>query len=188
MLAAPPKVLTAQAARGQAADMVISKLPVTASLVLLGVLSGADQPKAILSETFTDPAAAAKTWRGPGAADDGGWRIALPAAGTAKVSASIPAAEIAGRKVRLSVRMRNEDVSTRPKAWNGVKALLALVSADGEKTYPQLPTVDGTRPWTTVEKTFAVPANVVKADVVLGLENVSGSVWFDDVRVELVAE
>lgn len=156
-------------------------------LILVG-LSGAEASAIVLQEDFSDPAAIAKAWRGPGAADDGGWRITLPAVGTAKASASLPVAVIAGRTVRLSARVRSEGVSPRPQPWNGVKVLLALVDAAGGKTYPQLATVDGTRPWSVLHKDLAIPAGVAKADVVIGLENVSGSVWFDDVRVEVVGQ
>lgn len=142
----------------------------------------------VLAEDFSDPAAAAKAWRGQGAADDGGWRIALPTAGSSNVTTALPAERLAGRKVRLSARIRSDGVSSRPKPYNGIKVMLITVNAEGEKWYPQAPTVDGTQPWTMVEKTVLIPSNVVKADLVIGLEAVSGSAWFDDVRVEIVAE
>lgn len=148
-------------------------------------LLAADQ--VILNETFGDPVAAAKAWRGPGTADDGGWRIALPAVGTAKVSTSLPTERIAGKQVRLSARLRSEAVTARPEKWNGIKIQLILVDAAGAKQYPQLTTTDGTQAWTPLSQLLTIPAGVVKADLVIGLENVSGSVWFDDLRLELVA-
>lgn len=144
------------------------------------------QSATLLNEGFADAAAVAKTWRGLGAADDGAWRISLEAPATAKLWTPLVPGQIAGKRVKLSARMRSDNVSTRPKAWNGIKVQLATVNAEGEKWFPQAQTTDGSQGWTTVEKTFDVPANIVKADVMIGLENVSGIVWFDDVRVEVV--
>jgi hypothetical protein len=168
---------------------------VRSCLLLAGIvaaLAAADPAKGadttILAEDFHDPAAAAKLWRGPGVADDGGWHVTLADAGSAKCSTALPADRIAGRKVRLSARIRSDGVSMRPNPWNGIKVMILTVTEDGEKGYLQLTTVDGTRPWTAAEKVLAIPANVTKADLVIGLESVSGSVWFDDVRVALLAE
>lgn len=141
---------------------------------------------AVLNETFGDPVAAAKAWRGPGAADDGGWRIALPAVDTAKVSTGLPAERIAGKQIRLSARLRSEGVTARPEKWNGIKIQLVLVDAAGAKQYPQLTTSDGTQAWTPLSQLLTIPAGTVKADLVIGLENVAGTAWFDDLRVELV--
>jgi hypothetical protein len=172
-------VLSAGAALPQTGGMK-SILLLVLSLPLL-----AAEP-AILNETFGDPVAAAKAWRGPGAADDGGWRISLPAVGTAKVSTGLPAERIAGQRIRLSARLRSEAVTARPEKWNGIKIQLVLVDAAGAKQYPQLTTSDGTQAWTPLSQLLTIPAGTVKADLVIGLENVAGTAWFDDLRVELV--
>lgn len=140
---------------------------------------------ALLAEDFADAATVMKSWRGLGAADDGAWRISLDAPATAKLWRPLVAGQLAGKRVKLSARLRSDGVSARPKAWNGIKVQLATVDAEGAKWFPQAQTSDGSQGWTTVEKSFEVPANIVKADVMIGLENVSGTVWFDDVRVEL---
>lgn len=172
-------VLTATVSRPHAAGMK----PILLLALSLPLLAA--EP-VILNETFGDPVAAAKAWRGPGAADDGGWRIALPAVGTAKVSTSLPAERIAGQRIRLSALLRSEAVSARPEKWNGVKIQLVLIDGAGAKQYPQLSTSDGTQAWTPLSQVLSIPAGIVKADLVIGLENVSGSVWFDDLRIELV--
>jgi len=150
----------------------------------------ADPPVAIapagvvLVEDFADPATVPARWQGSGSADDGGWRIALDKAGVSSLTTPVPAERIAGRQVRLSARIRSVDASVRPKPYNGIKVMLITTDAEGGKWYPQVQTSDGTQAWHVVERIFAIPATVVKAELRIGLEAVSGSVWFDDVRLE----
>jgi len=184
--AAASPVLTAAWAAPQSAGMK-HLLLLAAALPLLAAADPAPADAVVLNEAFSDPVAAAKLWRGPGSADDGGWRIVLPAVGTAKVSTDLPAERIAGKRIRLSARLRSEAVSARPEKWNGIKIQLVLVDAAGAKQYPQLTTSDGTQAWTPLSQLLTIPAGVVKADLVIGLENVSGSAWFDDLRIETVA-
>lgn len=192
MLGACPAMLTARMP-GRHHRVMTMSIPTRPLLFLAAAaaLAAAD-PKAdavvLLAEDFHDATSAARLWRGPGSADDGGWHVALAVAGSAKCSTALPAERMAGKKVRLSARIRSDGVTARPNPWNGVKVMIATVTADGEKGYLQLTTADGTRPWTATDKILAIPANVAKADLVIGLENVAGGAWFDDVRVELVAE
>lgn len=183
--AAAAPVLTATAPGLQTAGMK-HLLLLAVSLRLLGAADPAPADAVILHEAFSDPAAVATTWRGPGSVDDGGWCIVLPTVGTAKASTGLPAERIAGKQIRLSARIRSEAVSTRPEKWNGIKVQLILTDAAGGKQYPQLSTSDGTQAWTPLSQLLTIPAEVVKADLVIGLENVSGSVWFDDLRLETV--
>lgn len=140
----------------------------------------------VLGEDFADAAAVAKRWKGVGSADDGGWRIALDKPGSASLRTALPADRLAGHRLRLAARIRSDGTTARPKPYNGIKVMLITTDAEGVKDYPQLPTQDGTRPWTAIETVVPVSTTVVQAELLLGLEAVAGTVWFDDVRVEIL--
>lgn len=110
---------------------------------------------------------------GPGAADT-----------AAVVSVALPAEAMRGYLVRGSARVRAENVSSRPKAWNGIKCMLALETPD-RKLWPQAEIGTGTFDWRRVGLTVRVPTNARLARLVLGLEQVTGKVWFDDVVIDV---
>lgn len=77
---------------------------------------------------------------------------------------------------------RAQDVSSKPNAWNGIKCMLALETPE-QKSWPQANIETGTFDWHRVAFTARVPTNATSATLVLGLEQVTGKVWFDDVKV-----
>lgn len=141
----------------------------------------------VLREDFSDAKALAALWKGPGEADAGAWRIALSATGSAYFTALLPVEKVAGQRVRVTARIRAENVSPRPKAWNGIKLQLALADAEDRKDWPQATVGEGTFAWTEASFVAFIPRNTVRAALNLGLEAVSGTVWFDDVKVETLA-
>lgn len=135
--------------------------------------------------------AALEGWSGSGGVlvdRDGGGRALLieradgDAATSVVLRASVPAEAIAGRLITVQATVRAEGVSERPNSWNGVKVMLVLELAEGRQ-YPQLALDVGTWDWRTVTRTLRVPAGTVAATLVLGLEQVAGRAWFDDVTI-----
>jgi len=96
---------------------------------------------------------------------------------------ALPVAEIAGSLVTVSARVKAENVSVPPKHWNGIKVMLVLEHAGGGRGHPQIKLSTGSFDWRNEQETLRVSADVVKATLVLGLEQVTGNVWFDDVRI-----
>ncbi len=184
--ATAPPVLTVAGTELQTTGMKHLLLLAT-TLRLLAAADPAPADAVVFNEAFSDPVAAAKVWHGQGLVDDGGWRIDLPAVGSAKASTVLPVERIAGKRIRLSARLRSDAVTARPEKWNGIKVQLSLTDATGAKQYPQLTTRDGTQGWTPLSQVLTIPAGVTKANLVIGLEGVSGSVWFDDLHIEVVA-
>ncbi len=105
-------------------------------------------------------------------------------AGSTSQGYSIPAARIAGKLITVSARVKAKDISRPPKAWNGIKVMLVL-EAQTAKHYPQVPIPAATFDWRKFTHTMRIPAGIDKAVLVLGLEEVSGRVWFDDVAIHL---
>jgi hypothetical protein len=140
----------------------------------------------VLAEDFADSAAVRTRWKGSGSGDDGGWCIAVDKPAIASLRTQLPAERLAGHQVRLSARIRSAATTPRPKPYNGIKVMLIITDAEGETLYQQLPTTDGTQAWTAVERTIPISATAVKTELLIGLEAVSGTVWFDDLRVEVL--
>lgn len=97
----------------------------------------------------------------------------------------LEAAQIAGKRLRVSARIRAENVSTPPNPWNGVKCMLQLVGKTDTR-WPQKNLPGGSFDWQSVVYVCEVPVDCQQAFLVLGLEQVSGVAWFDDVSIEII--
>ena len=87
------------------------------------------------------------------------------------------------RFVTLSALVKAENVSEPPNSWNGIKVMLVLESISGSKQYPQIQLPVGTFDWKETTQTIRIPKDVKGAWLVVGLEEVSGRVWFDNLQV-----
>ena len=93
--------------------------------------------------------------------------------------------KLAGKRLRVSARIRAEGVSPPPRPWNGVKCMLQLVGPE-ETRWPQRNLPGGSFDWQTVLYTCEVPPDCYQAFLVLGLEQVSGRGMFDDIEIEVI--
>ncbi|MFO8012149.1 MAG: cellulase family glycosylhydrolase [Phycisphaerae bacterium] len=100
----------------------------------------------------------------------------------AHVQRPVGAERLRGCKLLLSARVRAGNVSAKPQDWNGVKFMLPMVSPDG-RHWPQARLGVGTFGWTEVLWQARVPPGATEARLFLGLERVTGTVWFDDLHV-----
>jgi len=111
--------------------------------------------------------------------------------GSSQTSVSVqhvfPANQLKWTRAYVSVRVKAQNVSDKPASWNGIKVMLALEHADGTKSWPQIAIGTGTFDWTVFTSVLEVPSDLVSAKLILGLEAVTGKVWFDDFSVQLLA-
>ncbi len=94
-------------------------------------------------------------------------------------------AKLEGKVVYLTGLVSYEDVTAKPKHWNGVKLMLGMTMGDGKDWNPaaNIPTgnSDG---WTRFNvKIDLTGKKVKKGTLLLGLENVGGIVEYKDVRI-----
>lgn len=82
--------------------------------------------------------------------------------------------------------VRAEGVSAKPNSWNGVKFMLAIETPT-RKLWPQAPVETGTFDWQRLGFTARVPADATAVTLFLGLEEVAGKAWFDDVKITVAA-
>jgi hypothetical protein len=104
---------------------------------------------------------------------------------TSLVSLPLPVAHMRGYLIRVAALVRAEGVTAKPNSWNGIKCMLALETSN-RKLWPQAAIETGTFDWRRVAFTVRVPTNATAATLVLGLEQVDGKTWFDDVKLSVV--
>jgi hypothetical protein len=130
-------------------------------------------------------------WSGPGrleAAGGGGQCVALvskPGERGAVISRRLPLEGLRGCKIRGTARVRAEDVGSKTNPWNGIKFMLVLEGPSG-RLYPQAPLETGSFDWRRAAFATTVPADATNITLVLGLEQVAGKVWMDDVKLTVV--
>ncbi len=95
---------------------------------------------------------------------------------------SLAADSLHGCTVRGSAMVRAQEVSVKPNPWNGIKFMLVLHGPTGS-SYPQAPLETGSFDWRRATFSTRVPIDVTNISLVLGLENVTGKVWFDEVKL-----
>ena len=145
---------------------------------------------AFFSETFESSTSVATTWTGAGYTFTGhnsGQALSITntnAAESAKITAVLPSAAYTGHRLLITGVIKATGVSAKPNAWNGIKMMITYTTADGTTQYPQANATTGTFDWTHAYLVVPLPANVTSINLTLGLEKVTGTVAFDDIKIE----
>ncbi len=99
----------------------------------------------------------------------------------------LPVERLRNRYVFLNAEVKAENVSAKPNPWNGIKVMARIDTPDGTQwPQPEIPT--GSFDWRNYSRRLLIPANATAVSLILGLENVSGKVWFRTVRLDLARE
>lgn len=99
---------------------------------------------------------------------------------------TVPIDRIRGCMVRISGMVRAEGVSNRPQPWNGIKMMMPITQPGGT-LYPQAKIDVGTFDWRQASCVVRVPSDAVSAVLHLGLEEVTGRAWFDNIRIVVLS-
>lgn len=103
--------------------------------------------------------------------------------GSRYASIALPIEKFRGKKITIEAMVKAEGVSEKPKNYNGIKCMLLVSDAENRKDYPQAQVGTGTFDWQKIAFTYAVHSMAVTLHLQLGLELVSGKVWFDEVAI-----
>ncbi|MBI4979267.1 MAG: cellulase family glycosylhydrolase [Spirochaetes bacterium] len=113
--------------------------------------------------------------------------ISLDDASQSRYTAAVlPVGQMKGKRMECIASIKGENVSEPPKPYNGIKLMLSIAKSDGRKDNPQKNLPFGTFDWTNVSFTWQVPENATNAELILGMEKISGTVWFDTISVREV--
>lgn len=99
------------------------------------------------------------------------------------VSMALPADQLRGCDLLVSGMVRAENISRKPKPYFGVKFMAPIVTDNGDKLWPNQQFGIATFDWTTVNFLVHVPYDVKQISLCLGLQEVTGKAWFDDIKV-----
>lgn len=112
--------------------------------------------------------------------------VSLASPGNHLVSIPLPLDRIRGLRVTFSGRTRAEDVGQPPKPWQGVKFMLHTRSPGGPG-YQAVMELHGSFDWKPLGLSAFIPPDASEAFIILGLEETTGRVWFDDVSLTVSA-
>ena len=117
------------------------------------------------------------------AADNSGVTLSLRpdelSPGTVGIFRSLPADRLRGRRAVFSIDVRTSELTPGPKAlhFHGGKFQL-VVSAGGRKQYPEAEIPPGSRDWTRISFSAAIPSDADGVLLALGFQNASGTLTF----------
>ena len=100
----------------------------------------------------------------------------------ASAHVALPVEKLRGARLLCRAMVKADGVTPPPKPWNGIKFMLHLSGPSGQH-WLQQDKLSGTFDWKAVQFKATVPADVTNAEVVLGLEAVTGRVQFDDLKI-----
>jgi len=103
--------------------------------------------------------------------------------GTTTRRFEIPAEKFDDRFAKLEAVVKAESISQAPNSWNGIKVMLVFQTESGARKYPQIRIPVGTFDWKHAAETIRIPKNVKHAELIVGLEEVSGRAWFDNLKI-----
>lgn len=105
--------------------------------------------------------------------------------GSTMVRVSLPLEALRGARVRVEALARAENVAKPPHPWNGVKCMVHTVSPAGGR-WTQQNSVFGTFDWKPLRFVAQTPRDATEAWLLLGLEQTTGRVWFDAVKITVI--
>ncbi len=174
----------------------LSRVPLAWLIFLAaGVLVTAAQTKStspprrgenVFSASFDGPNGL-KGWSGTARLEqgfNGGQCVALESTGrkSSVIVQSLSVEDLKGCTLRGSAMVRAQEVSAKPNPWNGIKFMLVLHGPAGS-SYPQAPLETASFDWRRATFSTRVPLDITNVSLVLGLENVTGKAWFDEVKL-----
>ncbi|MBN8219105.1 MAG: cellulase family glycosylhydrolase [Spirochaetes bacterium] len=117
-------------------------------------------------------------------------KVSVPADATPghhKLNLPIDLSRYKGMKVLCTAKVRAVGATKAPQAYNGVKWMLHYKSAASEN-YVNQNDVYGTFDWKELSFTTVLFADLLTADLSLGLEMSTGEVWFDDLKITVISQ
>ena len=95
-------------------------------------------------------------------------------------SAKFDPAPFRGKTVTLLIRYRTKGITAPPKAYLGSKFMFSYHNGPGnEKYWPDAGLPEGTNDWSIGAIIETVPLNATDAEIMLGMQDVSGYIEFD---------
>ncbi len=88
-----------------------------------------------------------------------------------------------GMKIALSSDIKAENIiSSVP--WKGIKVMLVIkLASEPMPSYQQIDVTQGSFGWRKSGKVIDIPSNATTAQLVVGIQEAEGKVWFDNIKI-----
>jgi len=113
-------------------------------------------------------------------------KVSTTAADGGQVLAKVDLSAYAGCKVQGECWVKADGVTKPGEPWNGVKVMLHYTSPSVGQRWNNEGNVYGSFDWKPLRFVEWLPADVKEAELSLGLQSCSGTVWFDQLRLTVV--
>ena len=92
--------------------------------------------------------------------------------------------------IAITVRVKYADVTQPKDSWNGTKVQATFLLESGRQWKNPGGSEFGTADWHQRETSFTAPKEIIKegGSIQLGLQDCTGTVWFDDLKVTIVSQ
>jgi len=164
------------------------------AVLLLALPLGAAEVGGVVFKTSFDEPNVLDRWAGSHAAPialvDGAIRVSLPEEGNTKhasITQKLPVEQLRGTRLRIAGRIKSDNVKEPPQSYNGIKMMLILDAPSG-KQWLQRNAVWGTFDWKEAAFMAKVPEDITDATLLLGIENTTGTAWFDDITITVIGK
>lgn len=161
------------------------------AVILLAALvhAGRAHAKVLLTDDFEDAGEWTKTINGTGRVEltpDGASGKALKVTcedgATAFYTTSLPLEHVRGKRLAVRAKVRLENVTQGPRRADTAK--IRVTYRDARMPQHQERRFLGTMDWRDQVLVAPIPAAAEKVTLALGIQNASGTVWFDDLVVD----
>ena len=170
--------------------MIIFRFLLFFFLIATGCISQGADLKIVWNEKFDNPGSL-QSWAGANSATwiknlEKGNAVYLKnehEPSSCSILYKLPNEMILPGSVHCSAWIKWRNVSEKPNEWNGVKFMLVIDSSSTGRSWLQKNLPAGTSEWQRVNFDALVSPGTTNITLHLGLENVSGEVWFSDITL-----
>ncbi len=100
---------------------------------------------------------------------------------------SLPLDKMKGCKIAVKYRLKAKDVSQPPQPWLGIKVMLHIV-LPWDDIWQQTDLPGGSFEWRDEGFSTFIPAEAESAELIVGMEQVTGKVWVDKIDISIAEE
>jgi len=98
----------------------------------------------------------------------------------------LPASVIAGKKLKVSVKFKAENITKPPQHYLGSQFYLSCNRGGGKDFGKGITNSFGSWDWNAASFEVDVPFGIADANIIMGMQGVTGKIWFKNLKVEII--
>ena len=92
--------------------------------------------------------------------------------------------KVRGKTVKLSAKVKGENISKPDKPYLGIKMMMIVTMADGKIDYPDTTRLTGDFGWRELKTVTTVPPDAKSVTIQIGLQGSTGTIYFSDLELD----